>query len=534
VGIVLEDSIYVRGARLLQLADRIAGALGILDVPMQAAELMRHARRQTGLTDFGDTSFEEPLEILLQDYDRSANLNLFGRIPARWDILRFLTNLLLLKDEERQFPAILKQQIDRPIFITGLPRSGTSFLHRLLAEDPGNLVRRCWETIYPMLRLSNQVASVAMAPERNGRAVIPGAIAMALSEDIPQERTTAQRGETIPPVFPGPGAASAAEAMADRRPVLPSLSILIPVLNEADNLPILRDQLTSALEKGGHAWEVVLANDGSTDGSAAVLEQIAAADLRFKVVHLRRNFGQTAALMAALDHSTGDIVVVMDADLQNDSTDIARLLAKLDDGYDVVSGWRRVRCDAEWGRALPSRLINRFISWMSGVHLHDYGCSLKAYRRWTIENVRLYGEMHRYIPIYANWQGARVAELAVTHHRRLHGASKYSFWRVPRVALDLLVIFFFDRAMDRPMQFFGQVGLYALGAGFLAGLYALWLRFVEGTSFIKTPLPLLVVLLTVTAMLCFFFGVIAEIQMRTYFESRDKRAYIVRKTVNIR
>jgi len=312
-----------------------------------------------------------------------------------------------------------------------------------------------------------------------------------------------------------------------------NLSIVLPVFNEVDNLPALCKQLTGALEPLGHTWEAVFVNDGSTDGSGNVLDQIAAADPRFKVVELRRNFGQTAALMAGIDHSTGEIIIMMDADLQNDPADIPRLLDKLDEGYDVVSGWRQNRRDTEWGRRSLSSMANVLISWMTGVRLHDLGCTLKAYRRWTIENVRLYGEMHRYIPVYATWEGARLAELPVTHHPRRHGTSKYGLSRIPRVVLDLIMLYFIDRAMDRPMQFFGVLGLYALGFGFLAGLYALWLRFFEGTSFIQTPLPLLVVLLTVTALLCFFFGVIAEIEMRTYFESRDKRAYIVRKTTNI-
>ena len=170
---------------------------------------------------------------------------------------------------------------------------------------------------------------------------------------------------------------------------------------------------------------------------------------------------------------------------------------------------------------------------MSGIQLYDYGCTLKAYRRWAIENVRLYGEMHRYIPIYASWQGARVTELPVAHRTRLYGKSKYGLSRISRVLLDLLVIFFLDRAMDRPMQFFGKAGLYLLGAAMIAGFYAIALRVFEGTSFIQTPLPLLVSLLTIAALLCLFFGVLAEVQMRTYFESRDKRAYIVRQTRNL-
>ena len=312
-----------------------------------------------------------------------------------------------------------------------------------------------------------------------------------------------------------------------------NLSIAIPVYNEIDNLSVLQQRLASELDKLGQSWEVVLCDDGSSDGSGQALDAIAANDPRFKVIHLRRNFGQTAALMAAIDHCKGDVIVMMDADLQNDPADVAQLLAKLDEGFDVVSGWRKNRRDKEWGRRFPSQIANRLISWLSDVHLHDYGCTLKAYRSWTLHNVRLYGEMHRYIPIYASWEGARVTELPVTHHPRLHGTSKYGLSRAPRVLLDLLVIFFLDRAMDRPMQFFGHAGLYALFGAFLVGIWAVWLRLFESVSFIQTPLPLLVVLLTVTALLCFFFGVLAEIQMRTYYESRDRRAYIVRTTVNM-
>jgi glycosyltransferase involved in cell wall biosynthesis len=314
---------------------------------------------------------------------------------------------------------------------------------------------------------------------------------------------------------------------------MPKLSVLVPVYNEAESLTELAARLTKALDDLGQSWEVVFANDGSSDGSAALLDQMAGREPRFKIVHLRRNFGQTAALMAAVEHSRGDVIVMMDADLQNDPADIAKLVAKLEEGYDVISGWRVDRRDAEWGRRWPSVLANRLISRLSGVHLHDYGCTLKVYRRWTLENVRLYGEMHRYIPIYASWEGARVMEMPVAHHPRLHGQSKYGFSRVSRVVLDLFVIFFLDRAIDRPMQFFGKVGLYALLGAFLVGCWALWLRFAEGVSFIQTPLPLLVSLLAITALLCFFLGIIAEMLMRTYFESRDRRAYLVGKTVNI-
>ncbi len=312
-----------------------------------------------------------------------------------------------------------------------------------------------------------------------------------------------------------------------------NLSVVIPIYNERQNLQPLHRELAAALAAASQEWEIIFINDGSNDGSTQLLDEIAAADPRTRVIHFRRNFGQTAAIMAGIDYSRGEIIVTMDGDLQNDPNDIAILLTKLEEGYDVVSGWREQRQDAEWGRRWPSQVANRFISRMSGIQLHDYGCTLKAYRRWAIENVRLYGEMHRYIPIYASWQGARVTELPVAHRPRLHGKSKYGLSRVSRVLLDMLVIFFLDRAMDRPMQFFGKAGLYLLGAAFIAGLYAIALRLLEGTSFIQTPLPLLVSLLTIAALLCLFFGVLAEVQMRTYFESRDKRAYIVRQTRNL-
>jgi glycosyltransferase involved in cell wall biosynthesis len=318
---------------------------------------------------------------------------------------------------------------------------------------------------------------------------------------------------------------------AGEKPV--ALSVLLPVYNEIENLPELAERLTAALVDLELNWEVVFADDGSSDGSGNLLDRIAGDETRFKVIHLRRNFGQTAALMAAMEYSRGEVVVMMDSDLQNDPADIAALLLKLDEGYDVVSGWRVDRRDTEWGRRFPSRLANRLISGLSGVHLHDYGCTLKAYRRWTIEHVRLYGEMHRYIPIFASWQGARVLEVPVAHHPRKYGKSKYNLSRATRVLLDLLVIYFLDRALDRPMQFFGRLGLYSLLGSFLVGCWALWLRFGEGVSFIQTPLPLLVSLLAITALLLLGLGIIAEMLMRTYFETRDKRAYLVGKTVNI-
>ncbi|CAG0964980.1 partial dolichol-phosphate mannosyltransferase, partial [Rhodocyclaceae bacterium] len=272
--------------------------------------------------------------------------------------------------------------------------------------------------------------------------------------------------------------------------------------------------------------------DGSTDGSTELLDQIAAEDRRLRIVHFRRNYGQTAALMAAIDHSTGDILIPMDGDLQNDPQDIPRLLDRLDEGYDVVSGWRKNRQDKAVSRKLPSKVANWIISRISGVSLHDYGCTLKAYRRSVLENVRLYGEMHRFIPIYAAWEGAAITEMVVTHHPRRLGVSKYGLGRITKVILDLVLIRFMHKAFDRPIQFFGKIGLYSGALAVLSGSWALWLKVDQGVSFISTPLPLLSVFLALSGVLCVLLGLLAELQMRVYFESQSKRHYAVRRLVN--
>ncbi|HEY6434814.1 MAG TPA: glycosyltransferase family 2 protein, partial [Acetobacteraceae bacterium] len=278
--------------------------------------------------------------------------------------------------------------------------------------------------------------------------------------------------------------------------------------------------------------EIVFCNDGSTDGSAAVLDDIARSDERVTVVHLRRNYGQTAAIMAAIQQSVGDVIIPMDADGQNDPIDITRLLAKLDEGYDVVSGWRQAREDRALTRRLPSVVANKLISNMIGTRLHDYGCTLKAYRRAVIEDVRLYGEMHRFIPIYAAWEGARVTELPVTHHARKFGKSKYGLGRVQRVALDLLVLYFIDRAFDRPIQFFGKLGVMGFAAAIVVFLGAVGLRLFLGISFIQTPLPLLATSLGLSGILFILLGIMAEIQVRTYFESRGRPPYKVKSVIS--
>lgn len=306
-----------------------------------------------------------------------------------------------------------------------------------------------------------------------------------------------------------------------------SVSIVVPVFNERENITPLYDQVSAAMDALGHPWELVLVNDGSRDGSSELLDEIAEKDARLAVIHFVRNYGQTAAMMAGMDHARGDIIVPMDGDLQNDPEDIAKLLAKLDEGYDVVSGWRKDRRDHAIKRNFPSRLANRLISRVSGVHLHDYGCSLKAYRREALDGVKLYGEMHRFVPIYASWNGARVTEIPVNHHPRLHGESKYGLERIVKVLLDLIVVKFLFRYSGKPIYVFGGFGLLSMLLGFLAGVWAIVLKLVWGTSFIRTPLPLLCAFLGAIGVLSILMGLLAEMTNRTYHESQAKPVYKV-------
>lgn len=311
------------------------------------------------------------------------------------------------------------------------------------------------------------------------------------------------------------------------------LSIIVPVYNEEESLPALYGQLVPVMESIGQPWEVVLVNDGSRDGSAATLDQLAERDSRLKVVHFRRNAGQTAAMMAGIDFARGDVLIPMDADLQNDPADIPRLLAKLDEGYDIVSGWRKDRKDDSIRRNLPSRIANWLISRVSGVRLHDYGCSLKAYRKDVIKGVKLYGEMHRFIPIYASWYGARVTEIPVQHHARRFGQSKYGLERIVKVFLDLMVVKFLDRYAQKPIYVFGGFGMASLAASLGSGAWALWLKFVEDVAFVRTPLPLLCVFTALLGITCILLGLLAELVTRTWFESQGRSTYLIRATRNI-
>jgi glycosyltransferase involved in cell wall biosynthesis len=306
------------------------------------------------------------------------------------------------------------------------------------------------------------------------------------------------------------------------------LSVVIPVYNEAGSLLGLFEEVTDALLGLPAPYEILFVDDGSTDASPRILEELAAKDEAVKVLTFRRNFGQTAAMMAGIDHARGEVIVVLDGDGQNDPADIPRLLDRLAQGYDVVSGWRRERKDAPLRRVLPSRVANWLISRTTGVRLHDYGCSLKAYRRDVIRSVRLYGEMHRFAPIYASWQGARVTELPVNHRPREHGRSKYGLERVGKVLLDLLVVQFLGRYETRPMYVFGGFGFVSWGISLASGLYAVWRKLFDATSFIQTPLPLLSVMAFITGVLSILMGLLAELLVRTYYESQQRRPYALR------
>jgi glycosyltransferase involved in cell wall biosynthesis len=309
------------------------------------------------------------------------------------------------------------------------------------------------------------------------------------------------------------------------------LSVIIPVHNEEENLHPLYHDLTSALEPTGQSYEVIFINDGSTDGSGEVLNAIAGADRHVKVIHFRRNFGQTAAMMAGIDYSSGDVLVTMDGDNQNDPADIRRLLEKLQEGYDVVSGWRRDRKDRKLLRVWPSRLANWLISRISGTELHDYGCTLKAYRRDVLSDVKLYGEMHRFIPIYARWQGARVVEMVVNHHERPSGRSHYGLSRTSKVILDLLLIKFMDRYSSNPIHLFGGFGLINFLLACVSFLLMLYYKLWGDKTFIETPLPILTVFFLLIGVTSIFIGFIAEILMRTYYESQRKRPYSIKEIV---
>ncbi|MCS7008876.1 MAG: glycosyltransferase family 2 protein [Chthoniobacterales bacterium] len=311
------------------------------------------------------------------------------------------------------------------------------------------------------------------------------------------------------------------------------ITVMIPVYNERATLEELYKRIRAVLEEVGRPWELLFINDGSNDGSGEILNSLAKADQHVKVIHFRRNFGQTAAMMAGFDYASGGVIIPMDGDLQNDPSDIPKLLEKLDEGYDVCSGWRKDRKDDAIRRNLPSIMANRLISWVSGVRLHDFGCSLKAYRAEVIKGVRLYGEMHRFLPIYAKWHGARITEVTVNHFPRVSGKSKYGLERVLKVLADLITVKFLDKFALKPMYLFGFCGLIGILMSALFGGWALWRVISMGEPFIKNPLLMLSVFSGMTGVLCLLMGLLAEMITRTFYESQGKSIYLIRETRNL-
>ena len=310
------------------------------------------------------------------------------------------------------------------------------------------------------------------------------------------------------------------------------LSIVIPVYNEVDSLPLLQQALHTALKDIQREWEVIYVDDGSRDGSAKLLTEMAAQDAEHVVVvEFRRNFGQTTAIAAGIDHALGDVIIFLDADLQNDPADIPMILQKLDEGYDVVSGWRRDREDNALTRNLPSHMANWLISNVTGVHLHDYGCTLKAYRREVITGFKLYGEMHRFVPVYAYSVGAKILEVPVRHHARKFGTSKYGLERTMKVVLDLMAVQFLTRAANKPIYLFGGTGVVLFSVGFLGMLFLLARKLVVQIDILTSPIFIISVMAAMIGFQSILMGLIAELLVRTYHESQQKPTYTVRKVL---
>jgi glycosyltransferase involved in cell wall biosynthesis len=311
-----------------------------------------------------------------------------------------------------------------------------------------------------------------------------------------------------------------------------SISVVIPVHDEEESVGPLHESLTATLTRLGAAYEIIVIDDGSRDGTYVRLEQLAASDTHLKLIKLRRNFGQTAAMAAGFDHAAGDVIVPMDGDLQNDPRDIPRLLEKLDEGYDIVSGWRKQREDNALVRRVPSRMANWLIGVVTGVKLHDYGCSLKAYRADILHETRLYGEMHRFLPALAHQAGARITEIPVLHHPRRFGRSKYGLRRTVKVLLDLLTVKFLSGYSTKPSYVFGGIGASLCGIGVVAAGYAAYEKFANGVYVYRNPALLIAVFLFSIGLNLILMGLLAELIVRTYHESQSKPTYTVRERRN--
>ncbi len=313
-----------------------------------------------------------------------------------------------------------------------------------------------------------------------------------------------------------------------------NLSLIIPVYNEQDNLPLLFSSIYTTMAAINQSWEAILVDDGSYDNSLSVLKEYAEKDdQHIRVISFRRNFGQTAAIAAGLDHASGETIVLLDADMQNDPADIPLMLAKLDEGYDLISGWRKYRKDNAITRNLPSNIANRIISRVTGVHLHDYGCTLKVYRRNVLEGFRLYGEMHRFIPVFANSVGARIAEMPVRHHPRKFGKTKYGLERTVKVILDLFTVKFLVSYGSKPIYLFGGTGMLLISASIGLWLYLLIRRILESVPILTSPFFQISVMFIILGFQSILMGLIAELLVRTYYESQRKPTYTIRAMINV-
>lgn len=311
--------------------------------------------------------------------------------------------------------------------------------------------------------------------------------------------------------------------------IIPTISLVIPVFNEAKNLPLLVAEIKKNL--GRKNYELILVDDGSLDKSVEVLEKLVKNNPRLKAIILRKNFGQTAALAAGFDQAQGEIIVTMDGDLQQDPKDIIKIIKKINQGFDVVSGWRFRRQDKFLSRKMPSVIANWVISKVTGVRLHDYGCSLKGYRKEVVENLNLYGEMHRFIPALATWQGAKIAEIKVNHRARKHGISKYGISRTIRVILDLLTVKFLLSYSTKPMQMFGPIGIFSIILGFIGLIYLIVAKFVFDQSIGNRPLLIISIFIVFVGVQIITIGLLGEMMARTYHESQKKKVYSVKKTI---
>ncbi len=314
---------------------------------------------------------------------------------------------------------------------------------------------------------------------------------------------------------------------------MPRLSVILPVYNEAKGIELLFSTLEKALSS--YSYEVIAVNDGSKDSSWEEMCKGAAKNTAFKLINLKRNFGQTAAINAGIQAATGEILILIDSDLENDPNDIPKLLAKIDEGYDVVSGWRKDRWKGQFlTRKVPSLAANGLISKISGVKLHDYGCTLKAYKSDVIKDVRLYGQMHRFIPVFCKWQGGKVTEIPVNYQPRLYGKSNYGLFRIYKVILDLILIKFLDKFMHRPIHFFGGAGILSFVVMLLTSGLAVYFKVTGQKDFIQTPLPTISAMFMVVGVLMILMGVLAEMLMRTYYESQDKFPFTIKEKINFK